>query len=170
MSSGYRLQRSIPPEQRILHGTPGSIYLLENNGLRPGIYRIGATRRSGVSKAMEFNRDNQHMIPGQYECVFELHTKDCGLAMEKIRDHFRHQRCGNRYLDFYELDLDAAIDTITSFIADINAKAYQRSIQIQTPVPELMRHLEPDPVPAEVRTFSPPPVSLFRKAFEWVAS
>jgi len=57
MTTSYRPQRSLPREPQFMHGTPGTIYILQNDGLRQGLYKIGATRRSGVSKAMELNRD-----------------------------------------------------------------------------------------------------------------
>ena len=170
MSTGYRLQRSLPPEQKILQGTPGSIYLLENSGLRQGIFRLGATRRSGVAKAMELNREQHSVIPGQYECVFELHAKDCGSALDIIRERLRQFRCNQRNPDFYELDLDAAIDAITGAIAETNSSIIQRASAAERPTRHQMRHLEPDPVPDVMQVFSAPQPGLFRKAFEWMAS
>ena len=170
MSSGYRNYRTLPQEPTFLHGTPGTIYILQNDGLRSGLYRIGATRRSGVSKAMEFNRDAHNMLPGNYECVFELHSKDCGMALEVIGKKFASQRHGKKNLDFYQLDLDEATNTIISIIAEINALAVEKANQRQQHPPEMMRHLLPDLEPANNAIFSPPPTSFLRKAFEWVAN
>ncbi len=170
MPTGYRNYRTLPQEPKFLHGTPGSIYILQNDGLRPGLYRIGATRRSGVSKAMEFNRDIQNMLPGSYECVFELHTKDCGAALDAITQKFSLYRHGNKSLNFYQLDLEEASDTVVSIIADINNLAIERAKTRQQHDPELMRHLIPDLEPANNPSFTQPPPSFLRKAFEWVAS
>ncbi|MBC3920665.1 GIY-YIG nuclease family protein [Undibacterium sp. CY18W] len=167
MTTSYRTQRTLPREPQFMHGTPGTIYILQNDGLRKGLYKIGATRRSGVSKAMELNRDLQQLIPGSYECVFELHTKDCGHALDEILKQFQHHRCGKRGQDFYDLDLDAAAEKIANTIALINRQGLIRQQQTLS----MMRHLEPDE-PSSVsnaEAFSPPPASLFRKAYEWVA-
>ena len=167
MTTSYRTQRSLPREPQFMHGTPGTIYILQNDGLRQGLYKIGATRRSGVSKAMELNRDQQQLIPGSYECVFELHTKDCGQALDEILKLFQRQRCGKRGQDFYDLDLDTAAEKIATTIATINRQGLIRQQQSLS----MMRHLEPDePAVSETETFSAPPASLFRKAFDWVAS
>ena len=170
MSTGYRLQRSLPPEQKILQGTPGSIYLLENSGLRDGIFRLGATRRSGVAKAMELNREQHSVIPGQYECVFELHAKDCGSALDIVRDRLRQFRCNHRNPDFYELDLDAVVDVITAAVGETNSSILQRTSIAGLASRHQMRHLEPDPVPEVMQVFSAPQPGLFRKAFEWMAN
>lgn len=149
-----------------MHGTPGTIYILHNDGLRQGLYKIGATRRSGVSKAMELNRDQQQLIPGVYECVFELHTKDCGQALDEILQLFQQQRRGKRGQDFYELNLDDAAEKIANTIATINRQGVMR----QQHSLSMMRHLEPDePEVSHTDVFSPPP-SLLRKAFEWVSN
>lgn len=170
MSTGYRLQRSLPPEQRILQGTPGSIYLLENSGLREQIFRLGATRRSGVAKAMELNRDQHTLIPGQYECVFELHAKDCGTALEIIRERLRQFRCNQRNPDFYQLDLDYAVDVISSVIAETNSTLLQRAAVTEYPPRHQMRHLEPDLVTEPAAAFSAPQPGLFKKAMAWMAN
>ena len=169
MSSAYRTLRTLPQEPKLLHGTPGTIYVLHNDGLRPGLYRIGATRRSGVSKAMEFNRDTQNMLPGVYECVFELHAKDCGAALDLIFRHFHAQRHGKRQLDFFLLDLEHASDMIAGIIAGINTQALQRAQQRAAHPPELMRHLLPDLEERRTPNFQVPP-SLFKKALQWVGA
>lgn len=167
MTTSYSTQRSLPREPQFMHGTPGTIYILQNDGLRQGLYKIGATRRSGVSKAMELNRDQQQTIPGSYECVFELHTKDCGRALDEILKLFQQHRCGKRNQDFYNLDLDNAAEKIANIIALINR---QGIIQQQQTL-SMMRHLIPDePEVSHAETFSPPPPGLFRKALNWVAS
>ncbi|MFZ6848200.1 hypothetical protein [Undibacterium sp. RuRC25W] len=169
MSTGYRNYRTLPQEPKFLDGTPGTIFILQNDGLRPGLYRIGATRRSGVSKAMEFNRDAQNMLPGNYDCVFELHSKDCGMALDVIYRKFESRRHGKKNLDFFLLDLEEASNTIVSIIAEINTIAVEKANLRQQHAPELMRHLLPDLEPANNAVFSPPP-SFFRKALEWVAN
>jgi len=170
MSTGYRNYRTLPQEPKFLHGTPGTIYILQNDGLREGLYRIGATRRSGVSKAMEFNRDTQNMLPGSYECVFELHSKDCGAALEAILKKFEMCRHGKRNQDFYQLEIEEASNTIVSIIAEINTLAVEKAKTRQQHAPELMRHLLPDIEPANHAVFNQPPPSFLRKAFEWVAN
>ncbi|MFZ6874785.1 GIY-YIG nuclease family protein [Undibacterium sp. Di27W] len=165
MTTSYRPQRTLPREPQFMHGTPGTIYILQNDGLRQGLYKIGATRRSGVSKAMELNRDQQQLIPGVYECVFELHTKDCGHAMDEILKLFQQQRRGKRGDEFYEFDLDAAAEKIANTIATINRQGLIR----QQHTLSMMRHLEPDePTTSNAEAFSPPPAGIFRKAIEWV--
>lgn len=166
MTSGYQNRRTLPREPQFMHGTPGTIFILENDGLRQGLYRIGATRRSGVAKAMELNRDNLHMIPGNYECVFELHAKDCGGALEEILKLFQHHRRGRKNQDFYELDLDIATEKIANIIAISNRQGIARQQQHQS----MMRHLVMDDLPAgNAPEFTPPPASLLQKAYQWVA-
>lgn len=166
MTSGYQTQRTLPREPQFMHGTPGTIYILENDGLRKGLYRIGATRRSGVSKAMELNRDNLHTIPGNYECVFELHTKDCGQALDEILKEFQHHRRGKKSQSFYDLDLDVAADKIANIIANINRHGLIRQQQMHS----MMRHLELDEAKDKSsQAFTPPPAGFLQKAYQWVA-
>ncbi|BBB64751.1 hypothetical protein UNDYM_0498 [Undibacterium sp. YM2] len=167
MTTTYRPQRSLPREPQFMHGTPGTIYILQNDGLRQGLYKIGATRRSGVSKAMELNRDQQQLIPGQYECAFELHTKDCGQALDEILKLFQHERRGKRGDEFYEFDLDVAAGKIANIIATINRQGLIR----QQHTLSMMRHLEPDePSTSNAEAFTPPPSGILKKAIAWVNS
>lgn len=171
MRNSYRTPAALPKEAPFLYGTPGSIYVLQNDALRPGLYKIGITRRSGTAKAMELNRDLQHIIPGHYECVFEIHSKNCSLAYEQILQHFRHFKQGKRQNEFYQLNLDEFSAKATDIVAQINRQRI-------TAMPALdgIRHLDserlaPELQPANTNLLNPftPPPSLLHKAVQWIA-
>ncbi len=171
MRNTYQTPATLPREAPFLYGTPGSIYVLQNDALRNGLYKIGITRRSGTAKAMELNRDLQHIIPGHYECVFEIHSKNCSLAYEQLLQHFRQFKQGKRQNEFYQLDLDEFSAKATDIVVQINRKQLASS-----PALEMMRHLEPElkiadeagSASARLNPFTAPP-SLLDKAVQWIA-
>ena len=186
MPTGYRTTlRPMPAEPKLLHGTPGTIYLLQNDSLREGVYKIGATRRSGTAKAMELNRDAHNMLPGNYECVFELHAKDCGASLEAICLAFSAKRLGKRHLDFFQFDLELASQTILSLVGEINSALLERVQLRQHYASDQKRHLLPDLLPdslagqrannltepeQETELLFTAPTGLLQKAFQWVAA
>ncbi|MES2105533.1 MAG: GIY-YIG nuclease family protein [Pseudomonadota bacterium] len=109
MTSGYR---GAYREPRPNHGVPGIVYLLANQGLRAGVFKIGSTRRSGWSKAMELNRDIHNTIPGSFVCEFEMHTRDSGKALELIFEELQYCHRGRKEQDYYELELERAREVI----------------------------------------------------------
>lgn len=164
MRNAYRTTAALPKEAPFLYGTPGSIFVLQNDALRPGLYKIGITRRSGTAKAMELNRDLQHIIPGHYECVFEIHSKNCSLAFEQLVQHFRQAKTGKRQNEFYQLDLDEFSARATDIVAQVN-----RQRLAMAPALEMMKHLETEPpAAADSSPFTAPP-SLLHKAVQWIA-
>ncbi len=170
MKNAYRTTAALPKEAPFLYGTPGSIYVLQNDALRAGLYKIGITRRSGTAKAMELNRDLQHIIPGHYECVFEIHSKNCSLALEQLLQLFRHAKTGKRQNEFYQLDLDEFSARATDIVAQVN-----RQRLAAAPTLEMMRHLDTEAsdvtTPANTNPRNPftPPPSFLDKAVQWIA-
>ncbi|GGC81040.1 GIY-YIG nuclease family protein [Undibacterium terreum] len=113
-------------EHRANHGVPGIVYLLANQGLREGVYKIGSTRRSGWSKAMELNRDINNTIPGTFVCEFEVHTRDCGGALEQIFQELQYCHRGRKEQDYFELELDRAKEIIGRICAGVDEDILHR--------------------------------------------
>ncbi|MBR7801018.1 hypothetical protein [Undibacterium fentianense] len=105
-TSTRRQQKNFDP--RALRGIPGQIYALRNSGLKEGLLHIGVSRRSGWAKALELNRDKSNLIPGAYECVFEMQAQDSGTALEAIFSILAHTRPERSTQDFFEIDLASA--------------------------------------------------------------
>lgn len=118
MTPGYRAANREP---RANHGVPGTVYLLANQGLREGVYKIGSTRRSGWAKAMELNRDLHNTIPGAFACEFEMATRDCGRALEQIFQELQYCRRGRKEQDYFELEPGRAREVISRVCAAVDA-------------------------------------------------
>ncbi|MFO3797741.1 MAG: GIY-YIG nuclease family protein, partial [Anaerolineales bacterium] len=68
--------------------------ILENPGLKAGVIKIGASRRSGHARANELNESAGTGTPGLFTCVFECRTSDCGRAEEQVHAIFHERRLG----------------------------------------------------------------------------
>jgi len=115
------------------HGVAGVVYILENPGLRQGIYKIGCSRRSGAVRANKLNDDANTGTPGIYKCVFEHHTKDCGRAEELVHQQLEAVRTGKWGQEFFEVPIEKAIDTIIQVIQKVDREILE-SIKHQSPI------------------------------------
>lgn len=125
------------------HGVPGVVYILHNEGLKAGYWKIGCTRRSGGTRASQLNADANTGTPGAFRCVFEQRTTDCGRAEQLVFQRLHAHRRGKWGQEFFEVELDLARRTITSVCAEIDGAHLH-------PVPPL----RPDP-PAVHVPFAP---------------
>ncbi|MFZ6646607.1 GIY-YIG nuclease family protein [Undibacterium sp. TJN25] len=157
-------------EPRPNRGVPGIVYLLANQGLRDGVYKIGSTRRSGWSKAMELNRDIHNTIPGSFVCEFEMHTRDSGGALELIFQELQYCHRGRKEQDYYELELDRAKEVIGRICAtvdeDILTRHKARLDQIRHHDQQGDIEVAGDEHPSEDVTSS----GVFKKAYLWMTA
>lgn len=136
-------------------GVAGVVYVLENDGLRSGYYKIGCSRRSGHARALSLNNDANTGTPGSFRCVFEQRTLDCGRAERLVFERLRKHRRGKFGQEFFEVELDLARQTIQSVCAQVD------STQRAPPPPPAPR-VTPVPVPsrtpavATITTARPP--------------
>jgi len=102
-------------------GVAGVVYILGNDGLRQGYYKIGCSRRSGHARAFSLNNDANTGTPGSFKCVFEQRTVDCGRAERLVFERLREHRRGKFGQEFFEVDLDLARVTIRSVCTHVDA-------------------------------------------------
>jgi hypothetical protein len=155
-------------EPRHMHGVPAVIYVLENSSLRSGFCKIGITRRTGWAKAMELNRDINNIIPGTFECVFEIRARDSGAALEEVYSELQYCRRGKKDQNFFEAERDrveqALLRAISTTDQKIKIKQYQalalrRYLEEEAQQQEALQEDSQEPEAA--------PSGLFRK---WVAA
>lgn len=118
-SRGYRTGRGGDYDQN--HGVPGVVYILRNEGLKAGYFKIGCSRRSGHKRAFELNVDANTGTPGTFRCVFEQRTKDCGRAEQLVFQRLHAHRRGKRGQEFFEVELEVARRTIGAVCGEIDA-------------------------------------------------
>ena len=102
-------------------GVAGVVYILSNDGLKEGYYKIGCSRRSGYARAFDLNVDANTGTPGSFKCVFEQRTLDCGRAERLVFERLRKHRRGKFGQEFFEIELDLARQTISSVCADVDS-------------------------------------------------
>ena len=167
ISSSTAQQRAKHSEQSRLRGVPGNVYILRNSGLKEGLVHIGLSRRSGWAKALELNRDKANIIPGSFECVFELRAQDVGGAIEAIMQALEKTRRGRREQDFFEIDLHRAEAIITECVRDADLK-FQNRYRQESALREYLEREQAQSAPVEQAE----PViqdGIFKKAFSWVS-
>lgn len=118
-----------PVDPRSLRGIPGHIYVLRNSALKQDILHIGMSRRGGWAKALELNRDKSNLIPGSYECVFEVRAQDSGAALEALWAILKHTRQGNGALDFFEIDEASAMHLVQRCVDEADVRFRQSFCQ-----------------------------------------
>ncbi|HTD02869.1 GIY-YIG nuclease family protein [Undibacterium sp.] len=163
-------QRSTYREPRANHGVPGIVYLLANQGLREGVYKIGSTRRSGGSKAMELNRDMHNTIPGSFVCEFEMHTRDAGKALELIFRELQYCHRGRKEQDYFELELDRAKEVIGGACAAVDEDILTRH---RARLDQLRQHDQQGDIELagdEHVADDEVPAGVFRKAYLWMTA
>jgi T5orf172 domain len=102
-------------------GRPGVVYILQNPGLRAGYIKIGCSTRSGYARARDLNRDANTGTPGEYRCVFELRTLDCGSAEKLVFQLLASHRRGKFGQEFFEVECMVAEMAIHSACAKADA-------------------------------------------------
>jgi hypothetical protein len=93
-------------------GYPGVVYVLQNPAFRVGVHKIGSSRRSGSVRAGELNRLAKTGTPGQFKCVFEYETLDCGLAEELVFHFLEKEHIGKAGQEFFDIALDRVSEII----------------------------------------------------------
>ena len=111
------------------HGVPGVVYILENEGLAPGLVKIGCSRRNGAARANELNREATTGLPGSFRCVVEFRTRDCGRAEKRVHLHFKDQHVGKRGQEFFRIGVEDAKMVIATVCRDIDAEIAQAAKQ-----------------------------------------
>ncbi len=157
-------------EPRPNHGVPGIVYLLANQGLRDGVYKIGSTRRSGWSKAMELNRDIHNTIPGSFVCEFETHTRDSGRALEQIFQELHYCHRGRKEQDYYELELDRAKEVIGRICATVDEDILTRH---KARLDQIRHHDQQGDIELAADAHlakGDAPAGVFKKAYLWMTA
>lgn len=100
-------------------GRPGVVYILANEALREGIYKIGQSTRSGYARASELNAEGRTGMPSLYRCVYQVRVDDCGRAeklvhQELYRDHVSKE--------FFRVDLARAKVLIERVCREVNGR------------------------------------------------
>jgi hypothetical protein len=167
LSTSASHQRNKHQDHKRLHGVPGVIYVLRNTGLKTGLLQIGLSRRSGWAKALELNRDKTNLIPGNFECVFEIRTQDGGGALELIFQALQSARRGRREQDFFEMREEYAEIIISKLVREADEKFQLRARQETA----LRDYLEQE---SASKGTAPEPVKIvregiFKKAFSWMS-
>jgi len=111
------------------HGKRGFVYVLQNEGLRPGLLKIGCSQRSGNDRANELNRDANTGTPGLYVCTFEWRTEDCGLAESVVHSILKSVRGGKRGQEFFQVSVEVARKIIIEECAAIDSTVRQTKQQ-----------------------------------------
>lgn len=123
-------------------GRPGVVYILDNPALAKDIYKIGQTRHSGDRRAKSLNDNASTGTPGEFFCIFEKHTIDCGLAEKivfKILNKSNVKRRGKYGQEYFELDeagLESAKAIINNVCNLINANKVQEYVAPNPPKEE----------------------------------
>jgi hypothetical protein len=89
-------------------GVPGVIYILGNAGFAEDYYKIGCSRYSGEKRARSLNEDATTGTPGEFFCIFEYRTFDCGLAEKRVFKHLDSYRAGKKGQEYFRVKLDLA--------------------------------------------------------------
>lgn len=167
MMSSSAQQHGRYSEPKRLHGVPGNVYILRNSGLKEGLLQIGLSRRSGWAKALELNRDKANIIPGSFECVFEVRAQDGGGALEAIMLALQSKRCGRREQDFFEIDLHRAEAIITQCVREADLK-FQNRYRHESALREYLEKEQAQNT-AEETTETIVQQGIFKKAFSWMS-
>jgi hypothetical protein len=91
-------------------GKPGVVYILANDALRDGIYKIGQSTRSGAHRARDFNITAGTGTPKLFRCIFEVRTLDCGRAEKAVHERLDANRLTKQ--EFFSVELEHAKQVI----------------------------------------------------------
>lgn len=98
-------------------GRSGIVYILENDGIRTGWWKIGGSIEPGRAQADKLNRNASTGTPGAFKCVFQYPTLDCGKAEQLIFERLAQEM---REKDYFEVGLEHAKETIVRICKSIN--------------------------------------------------
>ena len=87
-------------------GLSGVVYILHNEAMRAGVYKIGQSTRSGNARANDLNRTVGTETPKLFKCIFEVHTVDCGRAEKAVHLRLKAHRMTNQ--EYFDVDLELA--------------------------------------------------------------
>ena len=133
MSPLKKLRRDFPyrPNYDRNDGLPGVVYVLHNEAMREGVYKIGQSTRSGQARAHDLNRTVGTETPKLFKCIFEMNTVDCGRAEKAV--HFRLSAHRMTKQEYFDVDIELAKTVI---IEECNNQILARPLQpIVPPTP-----------------------------------
>lgn len=117
--------RKIKPNYDQNDGKPGVVYILDNRGLHPDYYKLGQSTHSGAKRARDENNKATTGTPGEFICIFEERTRDCGkaekLVFEKL-DRFRRGKWGQEFFALNKEELECAKHTIRDTCKEVDEK------------------------------------------------
>lgn len=87
-------------------GLPGVVYILHNEAMRVGIYKVGQSTRSGGHRARDLNCTVGTETPKMFKCIFEQRTVDCGRAEKAVHERLKDYRLTSQ--EYFEVDLELA--------------------------------------------------------------
>ena len=87
-------------------GLTGVVYILHNEAMRAGVYKIGQSTRSGHARANDLNRTVGTETPKLFKCIFEVHTVDCGRAEKAVHLRLKAYRMTSQ--EYFDVDLELA--------------------------------------------------------------
>jgi len=85
-------------------GKPGVVYILDNPGLAQDWYKLGQSTHSGAKRANSLNKDASTGTPGEFYCIFEWKTKNCGIAEKRVFEKLKQFRRGKFGQEYFSLD------------------------------------------------------------------
>ncbi len=103
-------------------GVPGVVYVLSNPGLRDGVHKVGCSRRSGRIRANELSRSASTGTPGQFICIYEIETLDCGLAEFRLLKMLSQHRVGKPGQEYMELAIEPLTAVIMQVCQEVDAE------------------------------------------------
>ena len=104
-------------------GQAGVVYILVNEALKDGIYKIGQSTRSGRARASELNAEGKTGMPKLYRCIYEVATVDCGRAEKLVHARLHKGRLTRQ--EFFRVEFEEAKRVIHEVIAEIDRRAVE---------------------------------------------
>lgn len=110
-------------------GQAGVVYILVNEALKDGIYKIGQSTRSGKARAAELNSEGKTGMPKLYRCVYEVHTTDCGRAEKLVHARLHKGRLTKQ--EFFRVELEEAKRVIHEVIAELESRPVHEVLPVR---------------------------------------
>jgi len=102
----------------------GLIYILSNPSFREGLIKIGRTTRSAEERAWEIYVQATG-VPEKFKVEHREFTFNCIAAEEAIHEKLKKYRV-NEFREFFDLDIEEAIETIRQEVHAINSQTSTR--------------------------------------------
>jgi hypothetical protein len=96
----------------------GFIYIIRNPTMGADIFKIGLTRKEVEERIKQLSKTS---VPDKFYKVQEWNVKNCVKAEKEIHDLLEKFRIDPRR-EFFEVNYDIAVETITKVCSDINKK------------------------------------------------